>query len=228
MKDFSVVVVAAGNSSRMNGISKQLLLIDNIPIIIYSLMVFNNIDMVKDIVVVSRKQDINMIKYFVGKHNINKVSKYVLGGETRQKSVCNGLEFVDDYTRYVAIHDGARPLIKENDVINVFKNAIIYGASVLGVKVKDTIKIVKECFVYNTPDRDNLYSIQTPQVFKKEIYYPCLDYCIENDLEFTDDSQLLEIMGKKVYITIGDYSNIKITTQDDIILAKNFLCNDKG
>lgn len=230
MKDFSVIVVAAGNSGRMQGVSKQLLLIDNIPVVVYSIIAFNDLDMVNDVIVVCRKQDMNIIKYFVKKYNLNKVTSIVIGGETRQKSVFKGVECCNEYTRYIAIHDGARPLIKKEDIINVFKNCVKYKSSALGVKVKDTIKVLSnDGFIKNTPDRNTLYITQTPQVFDKNIYYPCLKEAMEKNLDFTDDCQLLEFKGQKVYITLGSYSNIKITTSEDVATVKSLISkNWKG
>lgn len=224
LEKFSLIVVAAGSSARMGGVSKQTLVLNNIPVVCHSLIKFNKIGLINDIVVVTRSADINLVKYYVKENNITKVLNVVAGGETRQQSVANGMRYIDTQTEYIAIHDGARPLILKKDIINVLKNAIIYGSSVLGVLAKDTIKeIDSEGFIKTTFKRENLIHAQTPQAFNKKNFIECINHCIRNGLDFTDDSQMYEKMGYKIFFTEGSYSNLKITTKEDILLAKNLI-----
>lgn len=221
-KNFSVIIVAAGKSTRMKVIKKQFLLIRGIPVFIRSIKKFENIPSVKDIVLVVADCDIEYVKNVLKDFKINKPLKVVVGGDTRQKSVINGVLNTDIDTEYIAIHDSARPLVLEQDIIKVFSDGIKYNAATLAVLSKDTIKMIDEKgFISQTLNRDYIINVQTPQVFNKKIYLDSLDN-LKNQ-EFTDDCQLIENLGHKVYVTIGNYSNIKITTQHDINIAKNIV-----
>jgi 2-C-methyl-D-erythritol 4-phosphate cytidylyltransferase len=123
----------------------------------------------------------------------------------------------------VAIHDGARPLVKPEHIESVIKDAGVFGGATLGVPVKDTIKVVDDGLITDTPHRASLYITQTPQVFKRRLYFEGIDFALEHELDFTDDCQLVEAIGGKVYMTIGDYTNIKITTPEDIRIAETLL-----
>lgn len=224
MSEFSVIIVSAGNSSRMNGVVKQLLILNNIPVIVRSIMKFNDIPKVNDIIVVVRKQDINLVSHYVEQNKLTKVKHIATGGDTRQESIYNGLKYCDSKTEYVAIHDGARPLVAINDIITLFDNTIQHKASILAVKAKETIKVVDEynC-IKKTLNRDCLYIAQTPQAFEKTMYISCINHSKINNMNYNDDGQLLEAMGHRVHITKGSYSNIKLTTQEDIEIAKNII-----
>lgn len=221
--NFSVIIVSAGQSSRMNGIDKQLSLINNIPVIVRSITAFDNIDCVKEIILVLNSKSKNSICSLLRNYSFKKDIIITEGGNSRQQSVFNGFNKIGQNSSYVAIHDGARPLVKEKDIKNVFNNAIKYKASTLGVPVKDTIKIVDNGFIKSTPARKNLFITQTPQVFETSLYRKALENAKSENLDFTDDCQLVENLGQKVFMTIGSYDNIKITTPDDIITAEQLL-----
>ena len=123
----------------------------------------------------------------------------------------------------VAIHDGARPLVKPEFIETAIKDARVFGGAALGVPVKDTIKLVEDGLIVDTPQRSKLYITQTPQVFKRHVYFEGIDFSLEHDLDFTDDCQLVEALGHKVYMTLSDYTNIKITTPEDIEIAEVLL-----
>jgi len=143
------------------------------------------------------------------------------GGDTRQQSVFNGLEKVSGDVDYIAIHDGARPLVKSEDIENTLRNAEKYGASALAVPVKDTIKKTENGkIITETVNRENLFAMQTPQIFKKSLYLEALENI--DDEVFTDDCCIIENFGKKVVITQGNYTNIKITTPEDLAVARVF------
>lgn len=219
----SAIIVCAGNSTRMNGVNKILLPLGESNVIGNSLMAFEKCETITDIVVVCRECDEESIKETAGKIGITKLHAFARGGETRQKSVMNGLRKISPDTELIAIHDGARPLVKPEHIEKTIKDASVFGGATLGVPVKDTIKIVHDGLIDDTPHRPSLYITQTPQVFKRRIYFEGVDFAAEHELDFTDDCQLIEAIGTKVCMTTGDYTNIKITTPEDIEIAEVLL-----
>ena len=219
----SAVIVSAGNSTRMGGINKQFLEIDNVPVIAHTINVFEKTDSIHEIVVVTRESDIADVKNIVEKYGFSKVSCVVVGGETRQLSVYNGVINTTLNANFIAIHDGARPLVTERVITDTLDQAVKYGAAATGVKVKDTVKQVNDNNdIVATPDRRYLRFIQTPQIFNKSIYLDAVN-SVENSKDFTDDCMLIEAFGKTVKFVDGDYENIKITTPEDVELALNYL-----
>ena len=219
----SAVIVSAGNSTRMGGINKQFLEINNMPVIAHTIKAFDSLDAINEIVVVTRECDIADVVSLIEKYNFKKVSSVVSGGETRQLSVYNGVINTSHSADYVAIHDGARPLVSDSVIINTLNNAFEFDAAATGVKVKDTVKVVDvNDNIVDTPDRTYMRFIQTPQIFKKSLYIDAVN-TVENSKNFTDDCMLLEAYGKKVKFVDGDYENIKITTPEDVELAENYI-----
>ena len=212
------IIVAAGNSSRMNGINKLFADINGKCVLARTLINFEKCQKVDYIVIVTRKDMQDEVNNVVNKYAIKKVINIVEGGATRQESVSNGIKMCPSGTEIIVIHDGARPFASSKLIEDTINNCEIYGASVPGVKSKDTIKVINDGFVQGTPDRETLFNIQTPQVFNFGLYKLALN----NSESFTDDSQLFEAMGERVFITPGDYRNIKITTIEDIEIAKAF------
>lgn len=223
-KYVSAVIVAAGSSTRMNSnISKQLLKIGGKTVLQHTVSAFENSGAVDEIVIVCPESDIDSFKNLFDIENINIPIKFTTGGDTRQKSVGNGVSIVSEDCGIIAIHDGARPLVKPEDIRKVIADAAEFGAATLAVPVKDTIKLVENDTVESTPPRDKLFIIQTPQVFDKNTYVKAYKKAISDNNDFTDDCQLIESVGGKVHITKGDYTNIKITTVEDIAVAEAFL-----
>lgn len=221
----TAIIVGAGSSVRMGKpISKQLIKLNGKETILHTLTAFQNTKSVSEIVVVCRKKDIDKIKKLAISNNITKATKFVNGGNTRQQSVLNGVSLVNDDTDFIAIHDGARPLIEPSDIEKVIKDAEKYGSASLGTAVTDTIKIKSsDDFILSTPNRDTLIAINTPQVFKFGLYKKAMKKAKSENKDYTDDCQLVESIGEKVYITLGKKSNIKLTTPEDIIIAESFL-----
>ena len=189
----------------------------------YAIQAFDTISEVVEIIVVTNYENEIAVKKLINDYNFSKNIVIAIGGKTRQESVFNGFQKVSSQADFIAIHDGARPLISVKSIIKVFENAEKYKASTLGVPVKDTIKTVKNGFICDTPNRNMLYITQTPQVFEKELYRKGYINAIQNNLDFTDDCQLVEAIGANIYMTVGQYTNIKITTPEDIKLAEIFL-----
>lgn len=219
----SAIIVSAGNSSRMGGINKQFLNICGMPVIAHSIKAFQDCNLINEIVIVTRENDIDEVNEVVKDYSFSKVVAVVVGGETRQLSVLNGIKAVSNNAEYIAIHDGARPLVTQKVIVDTLNCAIEFNAATTGVKVIDTIKIVDENEnIIDTPDRAFLRAVQTPQIFNKSLYLNAVGN-VPNSKDFTDDCKLIEAYGHKVKIVDGDYENIKITTPSDIEIATYYL-----
>ena len=219
----SVVIVCAGNSTRMGGVNKILLPLGERLVIGVTMQAFQKCESVGEIIIVARESDIPAIREEADKAGITKLKECTTGGATRQESVINGIRCISKGIQLVAIHDGARPLVKPEHIEKVIKDASVFGGATRGVPVKDTIKTVDGGLIIDTPPRSSLYITQTPQIFKRDLYFEGVDFALEHGLDFTDDCQLVEAIGGKVAMTVGDYTNIKITTPEDIKLAEVLL-----
>lgn len=215
----SAVIVCAGSSTRM-GVNKLLLPLKNTNVAGMSMLAFEKCPEVEDIVIVCRECDRKALEETAEKLGITKLHAFAEGGSTRQESVFNGIRKISPDTGLIAVHDGARPLVNTEHILKTAHDAEVFGGAVLGVPVKDTIKIVNDGLIVDTPHRPSLYITQTPQIFKRRLYFEAVDFALEHNLDFTDDCQLAEAIGVKVYMTIGDYTNIKITTPEDIKIAE--------
>lgn len=214
----SGIIVAAGSSSRMGGINKQLELIDGIPVVVKSALALDNSPSISEIIIATRSEDIDLILNLCKDFGVGKLSNVVAGGDTRMESVQNAISAIDENSKYIAIHDGARPLVTSEDIERVIADAKKHNAAALGVPVKDTIKQVdKKGFIEDTPPRQSLFIAQTPQVFKLSLYLDAINYATK---DITDDCQLVENMGETVFITRGNYSNIKLTTPEDFKIGE--------
>ena len=227
MDKVTAIIVAGGSGKRMGmAIKKQYILLNKKEVLAHTLEVFNKSTLIDAIILVVSKEEIEKVKIeIVEKYALHKVKKIVAGGAERQDSVYNGLMATSEDTKYVMIHDGARPFIKEAVLKKALEVTLEKEATVVAVPVKDTIKIVdnKENKVIDTPDRSTLWSIQTPQTFTKELLLKAYEYAKRESLVVTDDSMLVEAYGKSVYIVEGDYTNIKITTPEDLIIGEALL-----
>ncbi|WP_251860690.1 2-C-methyl-D-erythritol 4-phosphate cytidylyltransferase [Clostridium sp. Marseille-Q2269] len=221
----SVIIVAAGKGKRMNSnISKQFLQIKNKPILYYTLNKFSTNKSIDEIILVTLQDKIEVCRKIIDKYNINKVSKIVSGGKERQDSVYNGLKAVSKDCDVVLIHDAARPFITDDIIENGIKCVKKYGAAACGVIPKDTIKIKdQKGFSINTPSREDLFIVQTPQCFSYDVILDCHEKLKLSNKKVTDDTMVLEYYGKSVYLYEGSYSNIKITTPEDLILGEQIL-----
>ena len=202
--------------------SKLLLKINGKTVLERSVNAFLNISDIDEVIVVAREKDIPAFSDILTDERVS----FVVGGDTRQQSVMNAVDVIDD-CELIIIHDGARPLIKSEDIENTIRAAKENKAAAVGVFVKDTVKVVdKNGFVVSTPDRSTLFAVQTPQIFDFELYRKAAQNAREKGLDFTDDCQLVESFNQKVKTVVGSYSNIKITKPDDIVLAENLLKNE--
>ena len=216
------IIVCSGIGKRMNSsIPKQFIKIKEKPIVCYTIDKFENCSNIDEIIVVVNEEYIEFFKQnIVIKYGYKKIKKIVKGGKERLNSVYNGINVIDEKDSIILIHDGVRPFIKEKDIVNIIKKTIKYDACVLGVKVKDTIKVCENNIIKNTPNRDNIWIAQTPQAFKYNIIKKAYDIAIKQNKLATDDASLVEELGYNVIMIEGDYNNIKITTQEDLNFFK--------
>lgn len=225
----SVVIPASGMGSRMNQKGpKQFIEVNGKSILAHTIEVFEKIERIESIIVVVGAQDVQFTKNNIIKPGgYKKVVEIVSGGKERRDSVYNGLKVLPKETTHVLIHDGARPLVKPMEVNASIECAKIYGACIVGVRAKDTIKIIDENgFVVDTPNRSRVYQIQTPQCFEKNLIIEAYENSYADTFPVTDDAMIVERYTKhKVKIVDGSYTNIKITTSEDLILMKQYLDN---
>ena len=218
-----VIIVAAGASSRMQGENKQFIELNGVPVVVRSLLAFENCPLIKNIILVTREEDIFSLQHLAEKYSVNKLSDIVCGGKTRPESVLNGFARVDESDGFVLIHDGARPLVTNETICSVAEALKKYSAVTCAVKVKDTIKEVdSEGKVIKTLVRDSLVAVQTPQGVRKNEYLQAVK-SIGDVTGFTDDMSIMEAAGYDIYTVDGSYKNIKITTAEDIIIAESIL-----
>ncbi|CEO15455.1 2-C-methyl-D-erythritol 4-phosphate cytidylyltransferase [[Clostridium] sordellii] len=220
-----VIIVAAGTGSRMKkDINKQFIKLDNKEIIAYTIDKFYINDEIDDIVVVIKKDEEDYFKENILEKYKFKNIKIAYGGEERQDSVYNGIQKLDKNCEVVLVHDGARPFVTEEIINNSIQEAKKHNAVVVGVKVKDTIKVVgEEGNIVDTPNRKYLWSVQTPQVFKYDIITKAYENAYNENYYGTDDAMLVEKIGYDVKMIEGSYDNIKITTQEDLNFGEQIL-----
>ena len=174
---------------------------------------------VDEVIVVCREADLEAFEKHLSKYELS----YCFGGSTRQESVANAVETIDEADLLI-IHDGARPLITEKEIADAVMTAKKNGAAAVGVPVKDTIKIVDGFNkIESTPLRSQLRAVQTPQVFERDLYRFALENAGDNLINFTDDCSLIENMGGEVLVVKGNEENIKLTTPIDIVIAESIL-----
>lgn len=233
------IVLAAGRGKRMNSaVAKQYLMIHDKPVLYYALKQFED-SFIDDMILVTGEEDIVYCQEeIVAKYGFSKVRKVIAGGKERYHSVHQGLmaasELLNAEEASIYIHDGARPLITEEILARAKASVEEYGSGVVGMPVKDTIKIVdEECFAVQTPKRSLVWQMQTPQCFLFSKIMPAYSSLIEKEAELlaqgisiTDDAMVMELYdGSRVKLVEGSYSNIKITTPEDLGVAERFLEN---
>lgn len=214
----AAVILAGGQGSRM-GRPKQMLPLGGKPVLLRSIEAFLTLGTIDKIAVVTTPENFKAVS------SVYKGLIHALPGESRVISLLNGLKVLGK-ADLIAVHDGARPLVSPRNIAECLKAAEQYGAAVLCVPVKDTVKVVKEGFVQNTLDRSTLWAAQTPQCYRGEVLFKAMEkYGSLKDA--TDESQLVEKTGVKVRVVLSDYQNLKITTPEDLITAEAFLCKQK-
>ncbi len=220
----SAIVTAAGSGARMGGVSKQLLDLCGKPCLLYSLLAFQQCSDISEIIVVARESEKDLIRSICEEHGITKLKAIVSGGNTRQASVSNGFFAISKKSDFVLIHDAARPLILPESITKLLKEAHRFGAATAAKKVSDTIKrSLDGDFISETVPRDDLFAVQTPQVFKTDLYRVSLALAEKDKIEVTDDCSLAEHAGFPVKLCDLGIQNMKLTTSDDLNLVKSIL-----
>ena len=220
------VVLAAGESKRMGTINKLFHRINGVPVLAHTLIAYQKCPLIREIVVVAKREDYGKIRDLKRQYNLTKLTKIAEGGKTRQESAKNGFERLGDDVKYVAFADGARCLTTPTQIAKVCLSAYRdnVNAACAAHKVTDTIK--RASILHNTMetiDRKDIWEMQTPQVFHTALYRAAMMRGEDNDLQVTDDSTLIEKFGYRVHLIECGVGNIKITTMEDIPFAEAVL-----
>lgn len=217
----SAIILAAGSSTRMGGgVSKVLLPLRGEPVLLRTLRAFDGADCISEIIVAARETDHPAIAELA--KQVSTPVRLSPGGATRQGSVAKAASLCLG-ADVIAVHDGARPFVTPALIRQVCDDAEAYGAAALAVPVKDTVKLADTAgFVDCTPERSLLRNVQTPQVFRAGLFYAALQKAETENKDYTDDCQLVEAAGGRIFLTMGDYRNIKLTTPEDMLVAEAF------
>lgn len=226
----SAIIVAAGSSVRFGGaIPKQYRTLAGKPLLTWTVQRFEQAASIEDITLVVAKDQIQFTKEKVlTPYDFKKVVGVVAGGATRQESVLRGLESYSSSMRLVAIHDGARPMVAPADIDAVVKEAATHRAAILGARVTETVKRVKEGYILSTQDRTDLWLAQTPQVFEYSLIVGAHRRASATSVEATDDAALVESAGFKVCVVEASGPNPKITNREDLKLVEALLKGEPG
>ena len=216
----TAVVAAAGSSARMEGQDKLLLILGEQPVLVHTLRALELCPYITEIVIVTREDRIVPVGQLCRDYAFSKVSKVIVGGDTRTASVLAGVREAEEGASLIAVHDGARPLVSQSVLEQVILRARECGAAAPAVPVKDTLKQAKDGVVTATQDRASLYAVQTPQVFEAALIRTALTKALEEGASLTDDCSAVERLGVGVALTRGDYRNIKITTPEDLAIGE--------
>lgn len=219
----SAVIAAAGSSQRMEGENKLLLSLGGKPVLAHTLQAIDAAPSIREIVIAAREEDMVRFAELCKAWGIEKPVKVVLGGKTREESVLRAASEVSEDADLIAVQDGARPFVTPELIERVIEAARVNFAAAPAVPVKDTVKVAIDNIVRETPDRSMLYAVQTPQVFDAQLLRAALQSAVEADASLTDDCSAVERIGKEVYLTEGDETNIKITTPMDFFIAETIL-----
>ncbi|MBU9710834.1 2-C-methyl-D-erythritol 4-phosphate cytidylyltransferase [Evansella tamaricis] len=228
MENYKVVIPAAGQGKRMKaGQNKQFLLLDQTPLLIHTLRVFEGDVLCESIILVVNEGELEEMRTLLLTYGIKKVEQIVLGGQERQHSVYEGLKALDG-NPIVLIHDGARPFIQQSEIHKLVETVVKSGSATIGTPAKDTMKLVVNGKAVKTVERSSLWAVQTPQAFRlADILYAHKKAELDSFMG-TDDASLLEFIGEKVTIVEGNYENIKLTTPEDIIFGEAIIKRRKG
>ncbi len=220
----AALVPAAGRSRRMGGTDKLTALLGGEPVLHRTLWALDNARLVDEIVVAASPDRLEEIAALCVRAGVRKPLRVVEGGDSRAQSVLMAALAASDRCELLAVHDGARPLIRGEQVDDMVRLGQKTYAAAPALPVTDTVKVADTAgVVQSTPDRSSLYAVQTPQVFQANLLKAALQSAVEANAEITDDCSAVERLGKTVYLVPGWRENIKITTQEDLMLAETFL-----
>ncbi|MDN3019628.1 2-C-methyl-D-erythritol 4-phosphate cytidylyltransferase [Paenibacillus sp. BSR1-1] len=220
---YQVILPAAGQGKRMGaGKNKLLLTLNEIPVLIHTLRVFNEDEACDGIILAIHPQDEAEFIALLKKHQIKKVINLVPGGKERQHSIYNALKTVKS-AGIILVHDAARPFIQKEHIHRLTDKAVETGAAIIGVPAKDTMKKVQDGIVAETVERSSLWAVQTPQAFRISLLKEAYENAEKDQFLGTDDASLVERLNHPVAMVEGDYDNIKLTTPEDLFFAEAIL-----
>lgn len=223
MSPYVSVIIAAAGSSRRMGVPKQAIDLLGKPVLVHTLLAFEQAEAVGEIVVVTRAEDIGLVREWAERYGIRKLSAVVAGGDTRQRSVASGLAVCGEFP-LVAIQDGARPLITPEAIGRVAEAARQAGGAAAATPAVDTIKTVDDKgYITGTPDRRFVWQVQTPQIFDRALYSAAIARAQAAGGDYTDDCQLMEQAGHAVRLVDVGVPNFKVTVPADVVLARAVL-----
>ncbi len=218
----TAVVVAAGASSRM-GKDKLFLPLDGVPVLARTLIALNGADAVDELIVVTQPEKLEKVAAMKSQYGLNKLSKVVVGGASRTESALAGASEADPRAKIICIHDAVRPFVTPEIIADAVHYAVLYQSAAPAVPVKDTIKVATDGVVSETPDRAQLFAVQTPQAFQADIIKAALSAALRDGVSYTDDCAAVEALGVKTYLCRGSEENIKLTTPADLPVAEAIL-----
>lgn len=218
----AAVIVAGGSGTRFGG-DKMLADLMGVPVIAHTLRAFDACPLVKEIILVTREEILADMAALCARYGIEKLARVVPGGKTRAESSCAGVMAASPHSGVIAIHDGARPLVSQKVIEEAVWQAYLRGAAVPAVPVRDTVKQARNGVVFGTPDRSELYAVQTPQCFQADVIRTAISDAREKAPHITDDCMAVERLGGQIYLTEGCEENLKITTPLDLLLAEVIL-----
>ena len=222
----SVLIPAAGQGKRMKtSVKKPYLMLGDKPILSHTIERLEQNSVIDEIIVIVDEADLTTCdEVVISPFQFRKIRELVAGGETRQVSVFNGIQTLSDDVDFVVIHDGVRPFIDDDIIFRCLEATAECGASVAAVPVKETIKVAnRDGFIDHTPERDLLWRVQTPQVFRYSLLVDAHHKAIKEGVSAPDDASLVEKLGHPVKLVLGSYRNVKLTTPEDLLLAETLL-----
>lgn len=224
MKEKVIAIVPAAGAGKRFGFNKTFYSLIDVPLIIWPLRVLEAVDQIEEIIPVLKESDMEEGVELFERFNLSKIKRVAPGGKERQDSVYNALKLIKDKKSLVLIHDGARPLIDRDLITDTIRSLRDYDGAITGVPVKDTIKEVRpsgeDYIVIRTLNRETLWAIQTPQVFRYEILMKAYEEAVNKGFYSTDDAALVERIGGRIKVIMGRYDNIKVTTPEDVAVIE--------
>jgi len=220
----SAIIPAAGQGKRF-GKKKQLILINNRPLLFYTLIPFIKCDLINEIIIALPPEDIDFVNKYLIELNYEKKINLIKGGKERQYSVLNAISQTNKNNDIICIHDAVRPFISLEILEKTIESCILNGAAIVAVPSVDTLKKIKNSYVAKTVSRETIWKAQTPQIFKRSILERSLSVAIKSNMNETDESSIVEKAGYKVSIVEGSPLNIKITSEEDWMIANAIHAN---
>ena len=220
----SAIIPAAGQGKRF-GKKKQLILINNRPLLFYTLIPFIKCDLINEIIIALPHEDIDFVNKYLIELNYEKKINLIKGGQERQYSVLNAISQTNKNNDIICIHDAVRPFISLEILEKTIESCILNGAAIVAVPSVDTLKKIKKSYVVKTVSRETIWKAQTPQIFKRSILERSLSIAIKSNMNETDESSIVEKAGYKVSIVEGSPLNIKITSEEDWMIANAIHAN---